>query len=74
MDFDANSLYPTTLSDDETVYPKSGSGYALTKYTKSEFLNVFNDENFFEGSAVLKIKYYNPENKLHQLLKKLEKK
>ena len=61
-DFDAVSLYPSAMWDEKSIYPKIETGYAFTRNMNDELVNKFNTQNFNQGSAILKIKYYNPKN------------
>ena len=75
-DFDAVSLYPSAMWDDKSIYPKIETGYAYTREMNDELVNKFNTGNFNQGSAILKIKYYNPKNLIvqHLPIKEREKK
>ena len=61
-DFDATSLYPSAMWDEKSIYPRIETGYAYTSAMNDELVNKFNTGNFNRGSAILKIKYYNPKN------------
>ena len=61
-DFDAVSLYPSAMWDEKSIFPRIQTGYAYTKDMNDELVNKFNTQNFNQGSAILKIKYYNPKN------------
>ena len=41
MDVNATLLYPSAMCDENSVYPKTESGYALTLYLNDVFLNDF---------------------------------
>ena len=75
-DFDANSLYPSAMWDEKSIYRRIETGYAFTKDMNDELVNKFNTGNFNQGSAILKIKYYNPKNLIvqHLPIKEKEKK
>ena len=75
-DFDANSLYPTAMWDKKSIYPRIETGYAYTRDMNNELVEKFNTGNFTQGSAILKIKYYNPKNFIvqHIPIKEKEKK
>ena len=62
MDFDAVSLYPSAMSDPESIYPRIKTGYSFTKDMNNELVEKFNNQIFTQRSAILKIKYYNPKN------------
>ena len=65
-DFDAVSLYPSAMWDEKSIYPRIETGYAFTRDMKDELVENFNTGNFTQGSAILKIKYYNPKNLMVQ--------
>ena len=70
-DFDAVSLYPlypSAMSDPESVCQRRETGYAYTPDMKDELVEKFNNQTFTQGSAILKIKNYNPKNLLVQHL------
>ena len=67
-DFDAVSLYPSAMWDEKSIYPRKETGYAFTKDMNDELVNKFNTCNFNQGSAILKIKYYNPRDLIVQHL------
>ena len=65
MDFDATSLYPSAMWDENSVYPKIESGFDFKPYMNDVYLKSLNDQTFNqEGdeSAILKIKFYDPPN------------
>ena len=59
-DVDAVSLYPSATWDENSIYLKIESGYAYTKVMNDELVEKINNQTFTQGSAILKIKYYNP--------------
>ena len=67
-DFDAVSLYPSALSDPKSIYPRTETGFAYTPDMNDELVEKFNSQTFTQGSAILKIKYFNPENLIVQHL------
>ena len=75
-DFDAVSLYPSAMWDEKSIYPRIETGYAYTKDMNDELVEKFNNQTFTRGSAILKIKYYNPKNLIvqHIPIKEKEKK
>ena len=75
-DFDAVSLYPSAMWDEKSIYPRIETGYAYTRDMNDELVNKFNTQNFNQGSAILKIKYYNPRDLIvqHYPIKEKEKK
>ena len=72
-DFDAVSLYPSAMWDGKSKYPRIETGYAYTRDMNNELVNKFNTGKFNQGSAILKIKYYNPKNLIVQHLPIKEK-
>ena len=66
--FDASSLDPSAMWDENSIYPKVETGYAYTRDMNDELVNKFNTGNFTQGNAILKIKYYNPKNLIVQPL------
>ena len=59
-DFDAVSFYPSAMSDPKSVYPRIETGYAFKPDMNHHLVEKFIDQNFTQGSAILKNKYYNP--------------
>ena len=72
-DFDAVSLYPSAMWDEKSIYPRIETGYAYTRDMNDELVEKFNNGNFNQGSAILKIKFYNPKNLIVQHLPVKEK-
>ena len=76
MDYDGNSLYPSAMWDESSVYPKIESGFAFKPHMNDVFVKAFNNQTFNEDgneSAILRIKYYNPRNLIFQHLPGKEK-
>ena len=69
-DFDAVSLYPSAMWDEN---PRIETGYAYTRDMNGELVEKFDTGNFTQGSAILKIKYYNPKILIVQHLPVKEK-
>ena len=67
-DFDAVSLYPSAMWDEKSIYPKIETGYAYTPNMNNELVEKFINQTLTQGSAILKIKYYNPKNLIVQHL------
>ena len=61
-DYDCVNLYPSAMWDKSSIYPKNETGYAFTSDMNDELVQKFNNQTFTQGSAILKIKYYNPKN------------
>ena len=72
-DFDATSLYSSAMWDENSIYPRIETGYAFTRDMNKFLVHKFNNGNFNQGSAILRIKYYNPENLIVQHLPVKEK-
>ena len=72
-DFDAVSLYPSAMWDEKSVYPRIETGYAYARDMNDELVEKFNTGNFTQGSAILKIKYYNTRDLIVQHLPFKEK-
>ena len=72
-DFDAVSLYPSAMWDEKSIYPRIETGYAYTRDMNNELAEKFNNQTFTQGSAILKIKYYNPRDLTVQHLPVKEK-
>ena len=72
-DFDAVSLNPSAMWDPKSIYPKTETGYAFTKDMIDDLVEKFNNQTFYQRSAILKIKYYNPKNLIVQHLPVKEK-
>ena len=75
-DSDAVSLYPSAMWDEKSIYPRIETGYAFTRDMNNELVEKFNNQTFTQGSAILKIKYFNPKNLIvqHIPIKEKEKK
>ena len=76
MDFDATSLYPSAMWDENSVYPKIESGFAFKPHMNSVYVEAFNNQTFNQDgdeSAILRIKYYKPRNLIFQHLPVKEK-
>ena len=56
------------MSDPKSIYPRIETGYAHTPDMNDELVEKFNNETFTQGSAILKIKFYNPKNLILQHL------
>ena len=58
-DFDAVHLYPSALWEEKSIYPRIETSYVYTKYMNNDLVKKFNSQTFNQGSAILKIKYFN---------------
>ena len=65
-DFDAVSFYPSAMWEENSIYPRIETGYSFTKDMNDELVEKFNTGNNNQGSAILKIKFYNPKNLIVQ--------
>ena len=75
MDFDATSLYPSAMWDENSVYPKIETGFTFEPHMNKTY-SVFNNQTFNQDgdeSAILRIKHYNPRNLIFQHLPVKEK-
>ena len=74
--FHAVSVYPFAMWDENSISPKIETGYVFTNEMNKEFVEKFNTGMFTQGSAALRIKYYNPKNVIvqHLPVKEREKK
>ena len=69
MAFDATSLYPRAIWDENSVYPKIETRFAFKPHTNATFVNAFNNQTCNEDgdeSAILTIKYCNPPDLIFQ--------
>ena len=79
MGFDATSLYPNAMWDEDSVYPKNETGFAFKPDMNGVYVEAFNNKTFNQNgkeSAILTIKYCNPPDLIFQHLPvkgKLEK-
>ena len=76
MDFDATSLYPSSIRDENSVYPKIETGFVFKPQMNHVYVEAFNNQTFNEDgdeSAILTIKYYNPPDLIFQHLPVKEK-
>ena len=76
MDYDATSLYPSAMWDENSVYPKIETGFAFKPHMNDVYVKAFNNQSFNEDgdeSAILTIKYYNPPDLIFQHLPLKEK-
>ena len=62
--------------DENSFCPRIETGCAFTPDMNDELVQKFNTGNFSQGSAILKIKYYNPKNLIvqHFLVEERDKK
>ena len=72
-DFDAVSLYPSAMSGSKSIYPRIETDYSFKPDMKDELVEKFIIQTFTQGSAILKIKYYNPKILIVQHLPVKEK-
>ena len=59
MAFDATQFISSAMYDENSIYPKIETGYAFTSDMNDELVKEFNNQTF-NKSAILKIKYCNP--------------
>ena len=48
--------------DENSIYPRIETGYAFTPDMMKKLVKKINTGKFTQGSAILKIKLYNPKN------------
>ena len=62
--------------DENSIYPRIESGYAFNRDMNDELVEKFKNQTFTQGSAILKITYYNPKDLIvqHIPIKEKEKK
>ena len=68
-DFDANSLYPSAMWDENSVYPKIETGFVYKPQMNDVYVDGLNNQTFNEDdddSAILTKRYYNPPNLMFQ--------
>ena len=46
MAFDASSLYPSAMWDENSVYPKVETGFAFKPHMKYVYVRAFNNQAF----------------------------
>ena len=76
MDFDATSLYPSAMWDENSVYPERETGFAFNSDMNDVFVEAFNNQTFNQvgdESAIVTNQYYNPPDLLFQILPVQEK-
>ena len=76
MDFDATSLYPSAMWDENSLYPRIETGFVFKPHMNDIYVEAFNNQTFNEDgdeSAILTIKYYNPPDLIFQHLPVKEK-
>ena len=76
MCFDATSLYPSAMYDNESVYPKIGRGFAFKVNMNFIYVEIFSNQTFNQDgneSAILKIKCYNPRDLIFEFFPVKEK-
>ena len=56
------------MLEENSIYPRIKTGYACTIDMNDELVEKFITANFTQGSAILKIKFYNPKNLIVQHL------
>ena len=59
INFDATSLYPSAMWDQNSVYPKIETGFAFKPHMNNVYVRAFNVQSFNQAgneSAILRIK------------------
>ena len=72
-DYECVSLYPSAMWHSKSIYRRIETGYGYTRNMNDDLVEKFNNCNFNQGSAILKVKYYNPKNLIVQHLPVKEK-
>ena len=72
MDFDATSLYRSSMWSEKYVYPKIETGFVFKPHVNDEYVKSFNDQTF-NHNGILKWKSYNPPNPNFQHIPAKEK-
>ena len=75
-DYEATSLYPSTMWDEKSVYLKIETGFAFKPDMNDIYVEAFNNQTFNQDSnesALLTMKYYNSPNLIFQHLPVKEK-
>ena len=54
--------------DENCIYPRIETGFAYTEDMNDKLVEKLNAGNFRQGSAILKIMYFNPKNLINQHL------
>ena len=67
-DFEAVSLNPSAIWDENRIYPRIETRYTFTPNMNKKVVKKFNTGNFTKESANLKIKCYDPKNLILQHL------
>ena len=60
MDFDAMSLFPSALWDENSVYPKKETAYAFKPHLNKTYVDAYNNQTLNQDGnefAILRIKY-----------------
>ena len=66
--FDDVSLYPSAMKGEESIFARIKTGYAFTTNMNDDLDENFNKQTSFEGSAILKFRFYNPKDLIVQHL------
>ena len=76
MEFDATSLYPSTMYVKNSFYPKIETGFVFKPHMNDVHVEAFTNQTFNQDgneSANLKFKNYNPPDLIFQHLPVKEK-
>ena len=66
MAFDAVSLYPSAMFDENSEYPKAQSARPFNKSEENEFKELFNSQEFRPKCGIFKVYYEYPNNLFFQ--------
>ena len=72
-DFECVIFYPSAMWDKASKYPRIETGFAFEKHMNEELVEKLLNQTFLQGTAILKIKNYNPKNLIVQHLPIREK-
>ena len=76
LDYDANSLYPSAMWDENSVSPKIETGFAFKPDMIDLYVAAFNNQTINQDgdeSVVLTVKYYNPADLIFTNIYQLKK-
>ena len=66
MAFDATSLYPSAMFDENSEFPKAESARPITEEEKTDFVSLFNNQQFRPKTGIFGVYYEYPNNLFFQ--------
>jgi len=66
MAFDANSLYPSAMYDDNSEYPVASSAKPISDKQKLRYVKLFNEQTFRPRCGIFSVFYTYPDNLFFQ--------